>query len=73
MSPGSGALAAGIEVGDVILTIDGGDVESTGDLRNALDAKSPSDSVEVIVQRGPEQLTLDRDARRPPHRGLTVS
>ena len=58
VSPGSGALAAGIEVGDVILTIDGGDVETTGDLRNALDAKSPSDSVEVIVQRGPEQLTL---------------
>ena len=41
VSPGSGALAAGIEVGDVILTIDGGDVESTGDLRNAARCQEP--------------------------------
>jgi S1-C subfamily serine protease len=51
-------VAGGIVVGDFILTIAGRDVESTGDLRNALDAKSPSDSVEVVVQRGPDQLTL---------------
>jgi S1-C subfamily serine protease len=69
VSPGSGALAAGIEVGDVILTIDGGDVASTGDLRNALDAKSPSDSVEVVVQRGPEQLTLTATLGARPSEG----
>ena len=69
VSPGSGALAAGIEVGDVILTIDGRDVESTGDLRNALDAKSPSDSVVVVVQRGADQLTLTATLGARPSEG----
>ena len=69
VSPGSGAVDAGIEVGDVILTIDGRDVESTGDLRNALDAKSPSDSVEVVVQRGADQLDVTATLGARPSEG----
>jgi S1-C subfamily serine protease len=58
VSAGSGAEAAGVEVGDVIVAVDGNELETTGDLRNALDAKGPSDTVDVSVQRGNEQVTL---------------
>jgi PDZ domain-containing protein len=46
-----------LEAGDVILTVDGNEVKSTGDLTRLLADKQPGDTVEIAVRRGDEELT----------------
>ena len=56
---GSGAQAAGMEVGDRIVSIGSKLVESTSDVTNALKDYAVGDVVEVQVDRGRELLTLN--------------
>lgn len=55
---GSPADKAGIHVGDIIVSIDGKDVESSGDLRRGLREKKEGDTVRVEVLRGRARQTL---------------
>lgn len=55
---GSPAEKAGLRVGDVILSVDGKDVDSTWDLRSALREKKEGDSVRIEVLRGRNRQTL---------------
>jgi C-terminal processing protease CtpA/Prc len=54
----SPADKAGIKVGDIILSADGKDVKSSGDLRAALLEKKEGDSVRIEVLRGRSRQTL---------------
>jgi hypothetical protein len=58
VSEGRPAQAAGMQDGDRILKIDGKTVNNVYDYMAALTGKNPGDAVEVVVQRGEEQLTL---------------
>ena len=52
------AAAAGIQAEDFIVGIDGQSVESGGELRRILRAKSPGDTVRVEIVRGTRRQTL---------------
>lgn len=54
----SPADKAGVKVGDIILSVDGKEVESSGDIRRALREKKEGDSVRVEVLRGRSRQTL---------------
>ncbi len=68
---GSGAEAAGIEIGDVILTIDGKGIDATGDVRSAIVAHQPNDTITVVVERDGQETTLTATlgSRVPPSDG----
>ncbi|MEM1075135.1 MAG: Do family serine endopeptidase [Pseudomonadota bacterium] len=53
------AMDAGIEIGDVIITFDGKDVEDTRDLVRQVGNTAVGEAVEVIVRRGDETRTLE--------------
>ncbi|MGE0327986.1 MAG: Do family serine endopeptidase [Polyangiaceae bacterium] len=55
---GPGARA-GLTQGDVILSVNGTPVESTGELRNAIAAAGSGSSVKLGVLRGKQQLSVD--------------
>jgi putative serine protease PepD len=48
---------AGLQAGDDIQSVDGKAVDSAGDVRAAIDAREPGDSVTVRVQRNGETVT----------------
>lgn len=54
----SPAAKAGIRTGDIIVGIDGKDVESSADLRRAIRDKKDGDSVRVEVMRGKTRQTV---------------
>ena len=56
--PGSGAEKAGLVAGDVIITVDDGDVTDLRSFSNLLKNHVPGDSVAVTVVRGGEEITL---------------
>jgi S1-C subfamily serine protease len=58
VAAGSPAEAAGLLAGDVILSLDDRPIERMPDLIRWLQSLSPGDRVEVVVERGGEQLTL---------------
>jgi len=55
----TGARAAGIAKGDVILAIDGREVRTTRDLKRALATLSADDKLKVHVRRGETEMDLD--------------
>ena len=55
---GSPAEKAGVKVGDIVLTVDGKDVKSSGDLRMAMRDKKEGDSVRLEVLRGRSRQTI---------------
>jgi membrane-associated protease RseP (regulator of RpoE activity) len=55
---GSPADKAGIHVGDIIVSVDGKDVESAGELRRGLREKKDGDTVRVEVLRGRARQTF---------------
>ncbi|MDR2515184.1 MAG: trypsin-like peptidase domain-containing protein [Christensenellaceae bacterium] len=58
-SEGSKAPEAGMEVGDIIVSVDGQEITSSrNSLLHILYSKKPGDIVEVVVQRGSEKVTL---------------
>ena len=56
---GSGADEAGIERGDVILEIDGQRIDFDNPFVEVLFDHEPGDTVEVLIQRGDEQITVE--------------
>jgi PDZ domain-containing secreted protein len=69
VADGSPAEKAGVKVGDVIVTLDGKDVNSSGDVRAALRGKKEGDAVRIEVQRGRTRQTvvasvIEKEAQR---------
>jgi S1-C subfamily serine protease len=58
VSPGTGAAEAGLEPGDLVVSIDGAAVQSGGDLAAQIQTHQPGDTVDLEVVRGGEQLTV---------------
>ena len=54
----SGASAAGVEIGDVIVSLDGVPVLGIGDLQAQVRAHQPGETVDMVVLRGGEEQTL---------------
>jgi 2-alkenal reductase len=59
VSPGTPAEEAGIQEGDVILAIDGQEIDAQDALIDVLFAHRPGDTVDVTIQRGDEEITLE--------------
>ena len=57
IAPDTGAEGAGIEQGDIIVSVGGVPVED-GDLGAAVRESDPGDTVDVVLERDGEQLTL---------------
>lgn len=55
---GSPAEKAGLRVGDIVVAIDGKDVDSAGDVRRGLHEKKDGETVRVEVLRGRARQTL---------------
>jgi S1-C subfamily serine protease len=58
VSSGSGADKAGLKEGDVITKVDGKDVKSSDDLRNAIQGKKAGDTLTLEIQRGGQTQTV---------------
>jgi S1-C subfamily serine protease len=58
VSPGSGADEAGLQPGDLVISIEGAPVQSGGDLAAQIQTHQPGDSVDLQVVRNGEQTTL---------------
>jgi S1-C subfamily serine protease len=59
VEPGSGADAAGVRRGDIIVRLGNDPIDNAGDLFGALRDYQPGDTVELTVFRDGEELTLD--------------
>ncbi|MFL6057334.1 MAG: S1C family serine protease [Rubrobacteraceae bacterium] len=59
VEPGSGADAAGVHRGDIIVRLGNDPIDNAGDLFGALRDYQPGDTVELTVFRDGEELTLD--------------
>ncbi len=57
--PGSAAATAGLQVGDVILRIDGEDVGSSPDVRTIVTDHEPGDEISLQVVRAGQELTIE--------------
>ena len=58
MTPGSPADAAGIRAGDIVIEADRTPVDGQGAFVAAIRDKSPGDSIDIVVLRNGERLTL---------------
>jgi S1-C subfamily serine protease len=56
--PGSGAEAAGLQQGDVIVAIDDEPITTNEDLGAAIADHEPGDEIEVTIERGDQEQTL---------------
>ena len=59
IDPKSGAKEAGIEEGDVIVSIDGRDINNTTQLIGYIGSKRPGDKINVTVNRSGKEITYD--------------
>ncbi len=59
VAPGGAAEAAGLKAGDVIVQIAGNAINTTRELQSVLAEKKPGDTVNVTIQRGNDQLSLE--------------
>lgn len=69
---GKGAAAAGLQAGDVILTIDNQDINQVNDISQAIKSHTPGDKVNVTVERNgmtfTKEVALSEGRRRFRHR-----
>ncbi len=56
---GSAAEAAGLEVGDIVVDLNGVDTRGTGDLRAQVIDQPPGSTITLTVLRGDEEITLE--------------
>jgi membrane-associated protease RseP (regulator of RpoE activity) len=56
--PGSPAMQAGIQSGDVIVQVDGATLDANTRLSDIISAHKPGDTVKITVQRGGSQRTF---------------
>jgi S1-C subfamily serine protease len=66
--PGGPAEEAGIEIGDVITSVDGEDVTEPSDVAAAIADNEPGDDVEIEVERGGEREKLEAELGKRPER-----
>jgi serine protease Do len=64
VAPDSGAEAAGVQQGDVILSVDGEDITSNEQLGEIVRDHEPGDTIEIVVEREGEALTLRAEIGR---------
>ncbi|MCH1530647.1 MAG: trypsin-like peptidase domain-containing protein, partial [Gammaproteobacteria bacterium] len=57
VSPDSAAENAGLEPGDVIINVDGKEIENVNDLRNAIGLKRSGERVKVVIIRNNREMT----------------
>lgn len=55
VEPDSGAEAAGLQAGDVIVEVDGTRIRTASDVGEAVRSQSPGDQIEIVVERQGEQ------------------
>ncbi|MGH8871149.1 MAG: S1C family serine protease [Acidimicrobiia bacterium] len=58
VTPGSAADEAGLEVDDLVIEIDGARVQSPADLAAQVQTHQPGDTVEIVVMRDGDEVTL---------------
>ena len=58
-TPGGPAARAGIQAGDVVIEVDGEQVQDPDDVAQAISDDKPGDEVEVKVQRGGSEETIE--------------
>jgi S1-C subfamily serine protease len=58
VNPNSGAEAAGIQDGDLIVAVDGKPIATTDDLKAAIEAHKPGDPIKVTFDRGGQSKTV---------------
>lgn len=66
ITPKSGAEAAGIQKGDIVLTFDGADVSDRDEILEILKDKQPKDKVNIKLLRGDKELELDLELQARP-------
>ena len=62
--PGSAAEVAGIEVGDVITSIDDNDVDDASEVRDAILEHKAGDKIKLTIERGGEEQELTAELGR---------
>ncbi len=62
--PGSGAEAAGLQQGDVIVAIDGEPITGNDDLGDAIGGHEVGDQIEVTIDRGGDEQTVTAEIGR---------
>ena len=62
--PESGAAAAGLEQGDVILLVDGEEITSNEQLGDIVRDHAPGDTIEIVIERDGEEQTLTAEIGR---------
>lgn len=55
---GSGASEAGVEVGDIILKIDGQPINSPAQLAKSVSGRKPKDEIKILLKRGDDEKEL---------------
>lgn len=64
--PASPADDAGLQVGDVVLKVDGRDVKVTGDVTARVASKRPGDPLKLRVKRGEAEMEIEAKLGRRP-------
>ncbi len=58
VSEGTAAADAGLEVGDLVISLDGDPVRDSGDLRAEVITRPPGTTIEIVVVRDGRQITI---------------
>ena len=58
VEPGTAADAAGLQAGDIVVSVDGTPIEGAGDLRNLIGLSNPDQVVTMTVIRDDEEITV---------------
>jgi S1-C subfamily serine protease len=62
--PGSGAEAAGVQQGDVIVSVDGEKIDSSERLGEIIREHEPGDTIEIVIEREGTEQTLTAELGR---------
>jgi len=58
VTPGTGADEAGLQVGDLVISIDGAPVQDGGDLAAQVQTHQPGDTIDLVVVRDGNEVTV---------------
>ena len=72
VTPDSAAMAAGIQAGDVIKSVDGKNVESIKDLTRMISAMKPGTSAKIVLWRDGKDMTVMAKIRGDKEEGSVV-